>query len=89
MPSGDAWQHARSDSRVGDILCKTDLYHDGESGGQYLNACVWFEVLTKKSCVGNPFSPDSYHLDNTIRQGLQEAAHRAVTETYGENYYIQ
>jgi len=35
-----------------------DMYHDGSiGGGQYLNACVWFEVLTGKSCLNNKYLP--------------------------------
>jgi hypothetical protein len=56
-------------------------------GGQYLNACVWFEVLTKQSCMGNPFVPSYYCQDDgktytlTDKQlyALQKAATTAVT----------
>jgi len=87
VPSGSAWQYARADSRVGDGLCKSDLYHEGEEGGgQYLNACVWFEVLTGKSCLGNSYRPNSYSLSSDRIQGLQEAAHRAVADFYGADW---
>ncbi len=86
IPSGDAWQYARKDSRVGDNLCnrgsKSDNYHDGEEGGgQYLNACVWFETLTGQSCIGNSYRPTNYTLSSAQINGLQEAAHRAVAES--------
>ncbi|MBQ3075455.1 MAG: DUF4886 domain-containing protein [Clostridia bacterium] len=86
IPSGDAWQYARQDSRVGDILCnrgkKSDNYHEGEEGGgQYLNACVWFETITGQSCLGNPWRPDTYTLSEPMIAALQEAAHRAVAES--------
>ncbi len=66
---------------------KDDFTHDGDiGGGQYLNACVWFEILTGQSCLGNSFRPQ-YILDGkdlslteekiTI---LQNAAHEAVAE---------
>ena len=88
IPSGDAWQYARQDSRVGDILCnrgsKSDNYHDGdEGGGQYLNACVWFEVLTGQSCIGNTWRPQNYSLSESMITALQQAAHRAVAESRG------
>lgn len=88
IPSGDAWQYARQDSRVGDVLCnrgnKSDNYHDGdEGGGQYLNACVWFETITGKSCIGNTWRPDNYKLSESKITALQEAAHRAVAESRG------
>ena len=56
-----------------------DYYHDGDiGGGQYLNACVWFEVITGQSCVGNTYRPD-YVLDTDITyEALQQAAHQAV-----------
>lgn len=62
-----------------------DFGHDGDiGGGQYLNACVWFEVLTGQSCVGNTFRP-KYRLgtlDMSLTEEkigiLQKAAHDAV-----------
>jgi hypothetical protein len=86
VPCGDAWQYARQDRRVGDVLCnrgdKSDNYHDGdEGGGQYLNACVWFEVLTGKSCIGNTWRPTGYKLSEEKIAALQQAAHRAVAES--------
>ena len=80
IPSGEAWQIARADERIGDTLCMADCQHDGEEGGgQYLNACVWFEKLTGRSCIGNPFRP-SYALSEEKVAALQEAAHKAVLE---------
>ena len=87
IPAGQAWAIARKDSRVGDVMCRTDLYHDGDTGGgQYLNACVWFEVLTGKSCIGNTWRPTTYALDETKVIALQEAAHAAVAAMYGADY---
>ena len=94
IPSGDAWQLARADARVGDTMCKRlgtngdlgDYYHDGDvGGGQYLNACVWYEVLMGKSCIGNTWRPD-YDLSEEKIVALQEAAHAAVAAVYGEDY---
>lgn len=93
IPGGDAWQLARANAAVGDNLCarlavnagEGDYYHDGDiGGGQYLNACVWFEVLTGKSCVGNAFRP-SYELSEEKIAALQEAAHQAVANMAAEN----
>ena len=88
IPSGDAWAYARKDSRAGDVLCnrgdKSDNYHDGdEGGGQYLNACVWFETLTGQSCIGNTWRPTNYQLSEAKIAALQQAAHRAVAESRG------
>ncbi len=66
---------------------KDDFGHDGDiGGGQYLNACVWFEILTGKSCVGNSFRP-KYELDGkdlSLSEEkinlLQKTAHQAVEE---------
>lgn len=85
IPVGDAWQIARADARVGDTLCHKDgkvgdYCHDGNTGGgRYLNGCVWFEVLTGKSCVGNTWRPD-YDLSEEKVAALQEAAHKAVED---------
>ena len=94
IPSGDAWQIARADARVGDTMCKRagkngnlgDYYHDGDlGGGQYLNACVWYEVLFGESCIGNKWRP-TYELSEAKIAALQEAAHAAVAAVYGADY---
>lgn len=106
LPMGDAWQIARGDSRIGDTLCERlginynnepahsgDYYHDGDiGGGQYLNACVWFEVIMQESCIGNAYRP-SYTIDGekfTLTEeqitAIQEAAHQAVAAVYGDDY---
>lgn len=86
IPSGDAWQIIRQGGY--DNLCarlsvnagEGDYYHDGDiGGGQYLNACVWFEAITGQSCVGNTYRPD-YALDENLIPTLQEAAHRAIEQ---------
>ena len=80
-----------------DNVYNGDLSHDGDvGGGQYLNGCVWFEMITKKSVVGNPFRPTYVHEPSgNIYQfteekiaALQNAAHQAVLNTYGEDFYI-
>ncbi len=83
--TGDAWQIVRQDGY--DNLCARtsvnngvgDYYHDGDiGGGQYLNACVWFEIITGQSCVGNTYRPDYALVANITYEALQEAAHQAV-----------
>ena len=93
VPSGSAWDIARENVLIGDTLCNrvdasgtdnTDKHHDGNvGGGQYLNACVWFETLTGKSCVGNAYRPD-YDLSEEKIAVLQQSAHKAVKAIYGE-----
>ena len=64
-----------------------DWTHDGDvGGGQYLNACIVFEVITKRSCVGNTFEPD-YTLRSGTWKALQELAHETVVSVYGEDYF--
>jgi len=94
VPSGSAWDIARENTLIGDTLCNrvnasgadnTDYHHDGNvGGGQYLNACVWFETLTGKSCVGNAYRPADYDLSEEKIAVLQQSAHEAVKAIYGE-----
>ena len=87
VPAGDAWQIVRTEygydnlcARLGSNGGKGDNSHDGDiGGGQYLNACVWLETLTGKSCIGNTWKP-SYALDEELIPKLQEAAHKAVEQ---------
>ena len=94
MPSGDAWEIARKSEIVGTTLCQRlainngegDYYHDGDiGGGQYLNACVWYEVLMGESCIGNTWRPP-YELSEEKIAILQAAAHEAVAAVYGPGY---
>ena len=84
IPVADAWQIARQHPAVGDVLCDKkagngDDLHDGDTGGgQYLNACVWFEYLTGQSCIGNTFRPSVYELSEEKVAALQECAHQTV-----------
>jgi len=84
-----------SGTNKGEII-NSDLSHDGDiGGGQYLNACVWFETITKKSVIGNSYVPVYLDAANnkeytfTAEQvaKLQDAAHRAVLEYHGEEFY--
>ena len=82
VPVADAWQIARKNPVIGDTMCngisRSDNLHDGDiGGGQFLNASVWFETLTGKSCLENTFRP-SYLLDEEKIAALQQAAHQAV-----------
>lgn len=83
--TGEAWEIVRDGGY--DNLCarlavnggEGDYYHDGDiGGGQYLNACVWFEALTGQSCIGNTYRPGNYELDEELINTLQQAAHQAV-----------
>lgn len=84
IPVSDAWQIARKHPAIGDVLCDKkagngDDLHDGDTGGgQYLNACVWFEIVTGQSCIGNTFRPTVYELSEEKVAALQASAHEAV-----------
>ena len=94
--SGDAWQIVRNEhgydklcARIGkgEPLHSGDNGHDGDwGGGQYLNACVWFEVVTGGSCLDNTYRPQySYNGEDMspseeLIQMLQQSAHKAVEE---------
>ena len=94
IPCGRAWDIAR-ENPLCDRMCgrlavnngEGDYLHDGDiGGGQYLNACVWFETLTGQSCIGNTFRPVYKHggqeftLSEEMITVLQNAAHQAVEE---------
>ena len=93
IPCGQAWVIARESDLCGKLCARLainngegDYYHDGDiGGGQYLNACVWFETLTGQSCIGNSFRPvytdslgTTYTLSEELITVLQQAAHDAV-----------
>ena len=72
-------------TRVKNGMLWDDFSHDGDmGGGQYLNACVWFEVLTGKNCMGNSFRPHYTFdgIDCSLSEEkiavLQQAAHDAA-----------
>lgn len=52
--------------------------HHANLAGEYLGACVWYEILFGESAVGNPFLPEGLDADHA--RFLQETAHRAVTD---------
>lgn len=87
LPCGDAWQIARANPLITEDPCLTDHYHAGTTtGGRYLNACVFYEVLLGRSCVGNICTGLTYTLDPSLAAQLQLAAHEAVADMYGSNY---
>ncbi len=65
-----------------------DYSHAGNTGGgQYLNACVYYEVILGLDCRENDWTPTAYNLDEDLRKMLQAAAHEAVVEVYGEDHF--
>ena len=85
IPSGEAWRRVRDGGydnlceRMGVNEGKGDYYHDGDTGGgQYLNACVWFERVLGQNCIGNTWRPSTYALSEDMIAMLQKAAHDTV-----------
>ncbi|MBO7157651.1 MAG: hypothetical protein J6W31_03520, partial [Clostridia bacterium] len=65
-----------------------DYGHAGNTGGgQYLNACVYYEAILGLDCRENDWTPTKYALDKDLQKILQEAAHAAVLEVYGEDHF--
>ncbi|MGC4006288.1 MAG: hypothetical protein QM811_25480 [Pirellulales bacterium] len=52
--------------------------HHANTAGQYLGACVWYEILFDTTCVGNTFKPKG--LDEEFRLHLQKVAHETVAK---------
>ena len=81
VPTGPAWRKVRDggyDNMCERIGVTGDYGHDGDvGGGQYLNACVWFETITGESCIGNTWRPD-YTLSEDMIAMFQQAAHETV-----------
>jgi hypothetical protein len=70
------WRWAKP-KNGGKIALSMDGHH-ASIAGEYLGACVWYEVLFGETAVGNTFMPKG--LDPTDARFLQETAHRAVIE---------
>lgn len=86
--TGEAWQYIRKGGY--DNLCarlskkdgEGDYYHDGDvGGGQYLNACVWFEAITGESCVGNSYIP-AYTTSKDLTDKLDKLQVEATEDGY-------
>ena len=66
-----------------------DGYHDGDiGGGQFLNACVWYETITGQDVRENTYKPTTtkgtyevsgkYELSDAFAELLRNAAHTAL-----------
>lgn len=75
IPSGTAVQNART-TVLGDKVNSDDGYHLSRPHGRYLAACVWFEFLTGRKVVGNPYCADGMSPQEC--RLAQKAAHAAV-----------
>ncbi len=78
------WQKTQTPNPWGDYL------HDGDiGGGQYLNACLWFEYLTHRSCVGNTWRPADYTLSEDFVATLQEQAHAFMLKNFDDEWFTE
>jgi len=68
---GWSWKKQKDDS----MKLGMDGHH-ASLAGEYLGACVWYEVLFKDSIVGNVFIPKGLAAEDA--KFLQQTAHRAV-----------
>lgn len=68
------WQWKKQ--KDGTTMLSMDGHH-ANSAGEYLGACVWYEVLFGTSVVGNGFLPKD--IEPGHARFLQETAHRAVS----------
>lgn len=68
------WRWARQQD--GQTKLSMDGHH-ANTAGEYLGACVFYEVLFGQSVVGNAFVPPG--LDPAYARFLQQTAHEAVT----------
>ncbi len=74
------WRWTRGRDGKGPEALRMDGHHAGLAG-EYLGACVWYEVLFDESCVDNAFVPEG--LDAGYARFLRETAHRAVAARRG------
>jgi len=80
VANANTYQYVKDNPGVTNV---GDGYHDGDiGGGQFLNACVWYETLTGQSVLDNPYAPDTtngkYALSAELAALLRNAAHTAL-----------
>lgn len=78
IPAGTAVQNGRTSS-IGDNFCR-DGFHLNFGIGRYTASCAWYEYLTQRSVIDNPFQPEGLSAEE-IRIA-QEAAHAATTHPF-------
>ncbi len=69
------WRWAKPENG-GEVELVMDGHHAGLAG-EYLGACVWYEVLFRESALGNGYLPEGIEAD--YARFLQETAHRVVS----------
>lgn len=74
VPAGTAIQNGRT-SVVGDNFCR-DGHHLDINIGRYTAAATWYEAISGRNVIGNPFKPVA--LSDFEAEIAQQAAHFAV-----------
>ena len=74
IPCGKAITLARQ-TKLGDTLCR-DGYHLNYEYGRYTAACVWYELLTGKSCKTNKYMNEK--MTKAHKRLTQQSAHKAM-----------
>lgn len=79
IPAGTAIQNLRTAPAFGDRMNR-DGYHMNLDHGRYTVACTWYEVLTGRPAMGNPYRPKEL---SPFQAALcQVAAHLAVLHPF-------
>ena len=90
--TGEAWQLVREKYNYGQLCARLgygdnhigDYSHDGDiGGGQLLNACVWFEIITGLDCTQTVYVPEYSYKGEIVPnrfdpEMIKGAAHEAV-----------
>lgn len=74
----DAIQNGRT-TFLGDTFC-SDGWHLNTTYGRYTAACLWYEVISGQSVVGNTYHPVS--ISDNVAYACQRSAHEAATNKY-------
>lgn len=77
IPSGESMQLAAA---RGFKSIYRDTFHASLGAGRYLLAATWFEVLTGKSVIGNPFCDLDLKTDLNTISLMQNIAHEAAKD---------
>lgn len=78
IPAGTAIQNGRT-SELGDTFCR-DGYHLEHTYGRFTAACVWYQILFKKSVLKNPYKPSTITYDQ--EKIAKTAAFKAAKKPY-------
>jgi len=74
IPVGTAIQNARG-TTIGDSFTR-DGYHLNYDWGRYTASCTWYEMITGRNVVGNPYCPESITKEQSYL--CQISAHLAI-----------